>query len=536
MNSTRAAYSHTEVIQGTGGEYVHTEGDPMDSSAAPNTSMTLKSAAFSTGPIALGLAFARVAALVSLDIGSLQNAPSFLLGNNSFTKELVLVAIVILLLKWNPRKDSARLASFRILLRMQPICLVLQGLWTLGLGHDNYASYGVTLIASTIGTLLILMWLVELTGRPARFVLVAVLLARISSELIASLLPLLTPGLLCVVGIGASGFQIACEAVAKKKSDLEELGVLANENYLGSVEGPFREQRFVVASVVGCILLGAAIGFLQSVPEGPAFLQANLSASMSCVLVAFACLCCLMFSMNASLFVVIGVTWFLMQLLGGLAVLMYGTFAADSTAGVVLTETLDSLMGVFKWYITVAIISNARRPPFCNALLLYLMFLLPRNVAHWGSEQISTTLGADPLTVCSWAAFALIVSGQIFFLQVTTIQASPRAKDDVGAPTAVMGKLLGLDTLESPQSSVREQSMRDSARRFGVEFGLSARDEEVLALYALGYTQKAAAEKLFISPHTFHAHIRKVYEKTQLHSRQEILDYMHQADINSNIE
>ena len=51
---------------------------------------------------------------------------------------------------------------------------------------------------------------------------------------------------------------------------------------------------------------------------------------------------------------------------------------------------------------------------------------------------------------------------------------------------------------------------------------------EVLALYALGYTQKRVAEELYITPGTAHAHIKRIYAKTGLHSRQEILDYMQQ--------
>jgi len=34
------------------------------------------------------------------------------------------------------------------------------------------------------------------------------------------------------------------------------------------------------------------------------------------------------------------------------------------------------------------------------------------------------------------------------------------------------------------------------------------------------------AEELSISPGTAHAHIKRIYAKTGLHSRQEILDYM----------
>ena len=70
--------------------------------------------------------------------------------------------------------------------------------------------------------------------------------------------------------------------------------------------------------------------------------------------------------------------------------------------------------------------------------------------------------------------------------------------------------------------------MRRRAEEVGKQFLLSEREVEVLSLYALGWTQKRVAEELFIQPGTVHAHIKRIYSKTNLHSRQEILDYMEQ--------
>ena len=77
-------------------------------------------------------------------------------------------------------------------------------------------------------------------------------------------------------------------------------------------------------------------------------------------------------------------------------------------------------------------------------------------------------------------------------------------------------------------ADVRQASMRHNAEEMGRQFLLSDREMEVLALYALGYTQKRVAEELYITPGTAHAHIKRIYAKTGLHSRQEILDYMQQ--------
>ena len=88
-------------------------------------------------------------------------------------------------------------------------------------------------------------------------------------------------------------------------------------------------------------------------------------------------------------------------------------------------------------------------------------------------------------------------------------------------------RLMGLDEGDSI-ADIRKATMRNNAEQVGKQFLLSDREVEVLALYALGWTQKRVAEELYISPSTAHAHIKRIYAKTGLHSRQEILDFMDQ--------
>ena len=88
-------------------------------------------------------------------------------------------------------------------------------------------------------------------------------------------------------------------------------------------------------------------------------------------------------------------------------------------------------------------------------------------------------------------------------------------------------RLMGLDEGDSI-ADIRKATMRNNAEQMGKQFLLSDREIEVLALYALGWTQKRVAEELYISPSTAHAHIKRIYAKTGLHSRQEILDFMDQ--------
>ena len=98
------------------------------------------------------------------------------------------------------------------------------------------------------------------------------------------------------------------------------------------------------------------------------------------------------------------------------------------------------------------------------------------------------------------------------------------------AGRSAFSSILGLDNQNAPQpqsaADTRLQAMQGSIGELGRQFLLSPREMEVLTLYALGYTQKRVANELFITESTAHAHIKHIYEKTGMHSRQEIIDYL----------
>lgn len=63
------------------------------------------------------------------------------------------------------------------------------------------------------------------------------------------------------------------------------------------------------------------------------------------------------------------------------------------------------------------------------------------------------------------------------------------------------------------------------------QYGLSARQREVLGMLARGRNAGYITEKLIISAHTAKAHIYNIYQKTGVHSRQELMDLVENADI-----
>ena len=72
--------------------------------------------------------------------------------------------------------------------------------------------------------------------------------------------------------------------------------------------------------------------------------------------------------------------------------------------------------------------------------------------------------------------------------------------------------------------------LQRSCALMAFDYDLSTREVDVLELLVVGKDAKAIADELFISFNTVRSHIRRIYVKLDVHSRQELLDKVkHQA-------
>lgn len=77
-------------------------------------------------------------------------------------------------------------------------------------------------------------------------------------------------------------------------------------------------------------------------------------------------------------------------------------------------------------------------------------------------------------------------------------------------------------TSAAPEASDAERNCKAIAD----EFGLSAREYEILVLIGQGYTTQSLARALVLSPYTVQTHIKHIYAKTGIHRRSELMDYV----------
>lgn len=79
----------------------------------------------------------------------------------------------------------------------------------------------------------------------------------------------------------------------------------------------------------------------------------------------------------------------------------------------------------------------------------------------------------------------------------------------------------------APASSATSLQARIDA--LPASLGISAREGQIALLFAEGHSANWIAEELFISKNTVRSHIRSIYTKLDVHSRQELLDFLSES-------
>lgn len=76
---------------------------------------------------------------------------------------------------------------------------------------------------------------------------------------------------------------------------------------------------------------------------------------------------------------------------------------------------------------------------------------------------------------------------------------------------------------ESPTAPSRDEQALD---RLALTYGLTAREAQTASYVSKGYSLEKTAELLGISINTVRTHMRSVYGKLAVHSRQELIDLL----------
>lgn len=124
--------------------------------------------------------------------------------------------------------------------------------------------------------------------------------------------------------------------------------------------------------------------------------------------------------------------------------------------------------------------------------------------------QFTPTLGKAAIdTLVLFMLFALVVAMVLFFnSQAKTMKlAYPAATEH-----------------DASQSAKHPAHYKEACRIVAQKATLTPREEEVMNLLAKGFSQKRIAQELYMAEGTVRGYVREVYAKTNVHSKQELID------------
>ena len=155
-----------------------------------------------------------------------------------------------------------------------------------------------------------------------------------------------------------------------------------------------------------------------------------------------------------------------------------------------------------------------------------LGWLAGAGVAPWYEQvQVQTALAAGMAVVTVIMFFSVFTEGHVRRLLEESIDESPEHIPE----TVVVGAPPAYKLAEEPSTQVGVPDaviVDDLSRAREEQYGLSARELEVLELFAQGRSANWIADYLVISKNTVRTHLRNSYGKLGVHSRQELLDFL----------
>lgn len=478
-------------------------------------------------PNIVGLAFGR-AGLIVTSYGSYKHTDEGILTDGP-----MIVALLVMLVFFALLTATKRVLSKTWVNRIARACMVAEvaSIFVIGCVYlanedGSPAHFALNAFCTFVSSGSMFYWLRRMRGTETATAVVFVFSALVLSEVELYLTAQLSTEVGVFLASALAALQLPCMRLARGRTphlDADELS--RNRAFIGFDKEILKGRQSLIAMAIGIGLISIVDGFLRGYPDGSAipFSPATrLAYGVLAVAVSIGIIAAAVHHVqritSVGMFVAI-------ELLACAALVCYAAFPDALEIGAVPTTTLNALLVGFVWYIIVAFMSYGWRDPYYYAMAGWFVAFGARACTRTLFLVISPLTENQPLAIA--VTFACVVLSTqttlLMFLQIEWRGDRQREEQGDTAPTIV--RIMGLDEGKS-LASMRQDAMRHSVEILGRQFLLSEREVDVLTLYALGFTQKKVAEELFITQSTAHAHIKRIYAKTGMHSRQEILDYI----------
>ncbi|MCD8316363.1 MAG: helix-turn-helix transcriptional regulator, partial [Eggerthellaceae bacterium] len=494
-------------------------------------------------PMILGLTFAR-SGLIAACYGFYRYTDEGIYTDGAMLISLIIMAVILTVLA--PMKTTL---SDRTHKRIAVVCIALEGTAIITLGLINLMEklsvplhFSISVWATLVASGAMFYWLRLARGFKCTTVCIYVFSTLILSEALLYIGALLPRPFDCFFAGILSFIQLPMIALVSKKDVLpsgDESEATGADGMFSVFNNLIRQKQTLIFSALGISLLSAVIGILRGYPNGDAIAFGHLTRLVCALFIIILSLGILFVFIRGHHMVMASGVFILMEALGTFALLSYAAFPTMLDIGAVFTTAMNAIMVGYAYFIIIEFMTHGWRDTYYYAISGWIAWLGARALARMVMLKIVPDNSSNILTVTVICAM-IILSTQIIlvlFAKTEHDYALSFENRDVRTKatkleTSQLARLMGIDSGENrPEvdlTQMRMKAMKNSAEIVGEHFLLSKREIEVLALYAMGLTQKKVAEMLFITPDTAHAHIKRIYSKTDMHSRQELIDYIEQ--------
>lgn len=481
-------------------------------------------------PSSCGLAFARVGYL-TLSFGSYRSTDDGLMTDGALLIALILLTVPLLALQ-NPTRHLKK-RTLWVIMRVSVVgqaAMLLAYAAVLGFGlHTPVLSYAISTGAALCFAGSTFHWIRRARGTNSDVAAVFTFGALAISEVILYLFALIPEALSCAIAAVLALAQFPCLRAARARTlpaDLR-LGNHTDGFFGDATRMAITSRRFLATSALGLVLMGVAVGILRGYPFGsPIHFGAFTRLAYALLTVGICVLICRMSTRRSATSPMTTTIWVIMQLLGATALVLYAVLPENLAVGAAFTNALNSLLIAYMWYGTIAFLSCGPNDAYYYCIGGWMAFLMPRALMRVASIMLVTTELGISVTVAVVGMLLLLCSQAVFLQLYGMRNAEPQTSDSLGRP---LDNLLGLSTTLTP-TEMRDAAIRQQIDEIRERYQLSDREAEVLALYAQGETQNKIATTLGITVNTAHAHIKHIYAKCDLHSRQELLDFLREYE------
>lgn len=427
-------------------------------------------------------------------------------------------------------------------------------------------------VLSIVGTTcLSFYWLRELRGTPAIEMAFVAFCSISVAQVLIFVLSFIGPALPLVIFV-CSFLQFFKIRSAESQDVPRHAFVAVSEAYFGTSRRCFSSRRYLVTAAFGICLIAISAGMGAFIPIG---LMGSSPLAGRLLTLLITLIVGLGLGFFARLRPATSPTlriWISLETLIAGGALLTTTPWPLPLLGNAMSVAGAILLHAFVWYLIVAFISFGSRDSFVYAGCCWISCTLLENVGAWLTLSFTSESHGTPPTILCLIFLFLLVATQVILSQLLgdparyrrspseapsdaddglPLQSSFSADDSeladsdddhgpspsledirrfpfVGVLADINPKMKAPEASSgtSAQATTPDVHIATSVLAMGQRFGLTGREVEVLTLYALGHTQARVSEELSLSTNTVHTHIKRIYDKTNLHSRQEILDFI----------